>query len=160
MEKKTNKYDWESIKWIFIFFVGIIAWIRYQAQSKRKEPYVTTRKALAKLYCVDLKTFNKWVQLFSDPSVLSYVSFAKQRGLTQKQNEYLINLFGSPTDGKPNYSKFDIASSDDEMGHNDYRGVRESINQWSEKYNINAQIYAQLNIFPPRLGAELKHQLG
>ena len=114
----------------------------------------------SKQYDVDLKTLNKWIKCFTDSDNHPYTTFSKQRGLTQRQSDYLIELFGSPKDGKPKYSKFDIVASDEGIGHNDYRDVRKSIEQWPDKCIVSRETYAQLNFFPPRIGRELKLQMG
>ena len=161
MEQNTHKNKHDFTVWGYLFLVGFLIWFWNFVQGKKKEPYITTRKALAKQYDVDLKTFNKWVQLLADPTVLPYATFTKQRGLTQRQYDYLLQLLGSPTEGKTKYSKFDIVASDDEgIGHNDYRDVRQSIKEHPDKCIISPEIYNQLNIFPPRIGRELKEQMG
>ena len=132
-----------------------------QLPNRKKEPYVTTRKALSKTYTIDIKTFNKWVQIFADPALLDYNTFSKQRGITQQQNNYLTSLFGSPTEDKPKYSKMDIVALDeDDFNHREYISGRESIKAFYKKYNITPEIYAQLNLFPPKIGRELKQSLG
>lgn len=165
MEKKTNENAHDNTNslwgWLFIIFVFIIIWWKSQTSKKQKEPYITTRKAFAKLYDVDLKTFNKWVRLFSDPAILSYNTFAKQRGVTQKQHDYLLALFGSPTEDKPKYSKAQIVALDDDVFHHtEYRSGRESLKLFFDKYKISLEIYAQLNFFPPLIGREIKQQMG
>lgn len=160
MKKNTNidKLNFMDLVWLLL--IGFLFWTWFKVSGKKKEPYITTRKALAKQYDIDLKTFNKWVQLFADQDTLPYTEFTKQRGLTQRQYDYLIELFGLPAEGKTKYSKFDIVASDDEgIGHNDYRDVQKSIKQWSNKCVISHEIYAQLNFFPPRIGGELRRQM-
>jgi hypothetical protein len=159
MEKNTDENGWSLKAILFFIFGGLFLWFLYKLQGKKKEPYVTTRKAIAKQYGVDLKTLNKWVQVFADTKVLSYTNFTKQRGLTQSQYDYLIQLFGEPTEGKSKYSKFDIVASDEGIGHNDYRDVRESIKQSPDKCIVSPEVYAQLNFFPPRIGLALKNQM-
>ena len=160
MEQNTDKNKLEFKALIYLFFVGLIYGIWCFLQGKKKEPYITTRKTLAKQYDVDLKTFNKWVQLFADPMIIPFNTFTKQRGLTQRQHDYLLQLLGSPTEGKTKYSKFDIVASDEEgIGHNDYRDVRQSIKKYPDKCIISPEIYNQLNFFPPRIGRELKQQM-
>ena len=160
MEKNTKvgKQNFTDLVWLLL--IGFLFWTWFKVSGKKKEPYITTRKALAKQYDIDLKTFNKWVQLLADPDTLPYAKFTKQRGLTQRQHDYLIELFGLPAEGKTKYSKFDIVASDEEgIGHNDYRDVRQSIEQWPDKCIVSREIYAQLNFFPPHIGRELKRKM-
>ena len=85
----------------------------------------------------------------------------KQRGITQKQNDYFQEFFGSPTEYSRKYSKaYIVAFDDDELEHTLYRSGRESLRKFLDKYNITPEIYAQLNFFPPLIGQELKEQLG
>ncbi|MBL7816110.1 MAG: hypothetical protein JNL70_13920 [Saprospiraceae bacterium] len=161
MEKKTNKNLNMALGWLITIILIVTLWLAAQTQKLKKEPYVTTRKTLSKLYEVDLKTFNKWIQIFSDPAILSFDTFSKQRGITQQQKDYLLALFGSPTQDKTKYSKAQIvAFEDDELHHAEYRTGRESIKKFFKKYNITPEMYAQLNFFPPRIGRELKRQMG
>ena len=138
-------------------FFGLLIFILFKLSILKKEPYVTIRKAVAKEYGIDLKTLNKWIELLADQDI--YATLIKQRGLTQPQYDYLIELFGSPTESKKKYSKFDIVASVYGIGHNDYRDVRKSIEQWPKKCIVSREIYAQLNFFPPRIGCELKRQM-
>ena len=159
MERKTNEETHNF--WAWFFAIMVIFWIWVKVQVHKKEPYITTRKTLSKLYKVDLKTFNKWVRIFSDPAIITYNSFTKQRGVTQKQKKYLLELFGSPKEDKRKYSKaYIVAFDDDELEHTEYRSGRESLRKFLDKYNITPEIYAQLNFFPPRIGHELKRQMG
>ena len=141
--------------------MGLLFLFIWLISLKPKKRYITTRKALSKQYQVDLKTFNKWVQIFSDPAIITYHSFVKQRGITQKQNDYFQELFGSPTEYRRKYSKaYIVAFDDDELEYSAYRSGRESLKMFLDKYSITPEIYAQLNFFPPRIGQELKDQLG
>ena len=160
MEKKTDDDQYNFGGWLFAIILGIFLWIKLNTQKLKKEPYITTRKALSKLYEIDLKTFNKWVQIFADPTILNYDSFSKQRGISQKQNDYLLELFGSPTEDRPKYSKAQIIALNDELEHEEYRSVRKSLRKFANNFNITPEIYAQLNFFPPRIGRELKQQMG
>ena len=101
------------------------------------------------------------MHIFSDPAIIAYNSFVKQRGVTQKQHDYFLELFGSPTEYKRKYSKaYIVAFDDDELEYTAYRSGRESLRRFLDKYNITPKIYAQLNFFPPLIGQELKSQLG
>ena len=159
MEKKATDNLHDFLKWLIFICLGMGLWLWAKAQILKKEPYVTTRKAFSEQYKVDLKTFNKWVQLIANQAILPYNTFIKQRGLTQKQCDYLLNLFGSPTEDKPKYSKADIVS-DGKIGPNDYRDVLASIKKYPDKSTISYEIYTQLNFLPPRIGRALKHHVG
>ena len=97
MENKTNDGLGDFFNWVIWGLIFLLIWLTSRKPKKR---YVTTRKALSKLYQVDLKTFNKWVQIFSEPTIITYHSFVKQRGITQKQNDYFLELFGLLTEYK------------------------------------------------------------
>lgn len=163
-ENRPTLPDWFKSS-LPIFFVGLLlAFLLfcYFPQKKKQAKTRRTRKReelfpksqLVKLYRVNKRTVNKWVEAFCIPVAPSLKNYPYVRKLSVAQKGHIFELLGDP-DEFPVLGKSDII----DRCESDYKTLRMSIRKFPEKFGISGEDFARLSAFPPKVGQRILQQM-
>lgn len=112
-----------------------------------------TKKALREPYNVSNDTFNKWVFYFCNPELINYEDYLKKRKLSYFEYSNIRYCLGVPTEKTPVLLKKNIADPYADSTGNIHRGLRKSIRKAASAENpiITPEIYAKMDVFPPKI---------
>lgn len=154
-EAQNSKLGFKGFQWIII--IGFFLFFLYLIFKNPKEffgKYIWKRE-LTTLYSVDKKTINKWVKYFGENTFPIYNEYLKRRKISYMEYFSFIQNFGSISDF-PVLSKKEIV----EKCEGTYRSLRNSIEQYPDKFGISPEAFSDLRKFPPKVGRQIVEQYG
>lgn len=157
-DKKQNNINWGFIA-VGLFIITLLSILFRKFFPKHLKPQTYSKSDLVELYGVDIKTINKWVEVFCDPNKLSYTDYKRKRKLPKEMYIYIIECLGLPTQETPVMSKFQIITNGDEMFGDEYRGARNSFKVKTRYDTVNSDVYATFNKFPPKIAQLLQKKV-
>jgi hypothetical protein len=155
-DKKQNNINWGFIA-VGLFIITLLSILFRKFFPKKPKTY--SKSDLVKLYEVDIKTINKWVEVFCDPNILPYEVYKRKRKLSEDIYNHIIESLGLPTDETPVMSKFQIITNGEDMLGDEYRGARNSLKLEPHSDTINHNVYAIFNLFPPKIAQLLQKKV-
>lgn len=161
MEKENQNKNQDNSNWgivVFILFlIALVAGLFHKLFPKHTKTRTYPKSDLAKLYNVDIKTVNKWVEVFCDPNKLPYDTYKRKRKLPEDMYHYVVDCLGLPTEETPVMSKMQIIGDGDSISSGEYRAVRNTLKLSPNKDIISLDAYHMFNVFPPKI-AQLIHK--
>jgi hypothetical protein len=142
-----------SFKWIIILGFFVFLFVLLFKNPKALFGKYIWKKKFTDVYGVDKKTINKWVKYFGQESFPDYEKYLKRRKLSYFEYFGLIENFGS-IDDYPVLSKKEIVEQCDGT----YKSLRESIQQYPDKFGISPEAFSDLRKFPPKIGQQIVKQ--
>lgn len=119
------------------------------SQTKIKKKY------LVRYYGVDKTTFRKWVKYFCSDIFPDPQMYYRKRTLNLEEALRVIMVLGIQ-ESEVVYTKKAIT----EIGDGTYRSLKESIAKYPDQFGISLEVYANLRVFPPKLGKRILQQYG
>lgn len=105
--QNKNNSNWGIVVFI-LFLIAFAAGLFNKLFPKHSKIKTYPKFDLVKLYGVDMKTINKWVEVFCDQNELPYDTYKRKRKLPEDMYNYIVECLGKPTDETPVMSKNQI----------------------------------------------------
>jgi hypothetical protein len=158
IEKKQIPNNWENMPdWLWVILViligGGLLWLFNKSKHVYARKPTFTKKNLRKHYCVDGKTFNKWILHFCVNDTFQYEEYLRKRKLSEDFCLHIVAYLGIPSDETPVLNKKQIADPYDNLDGDVYRSLRRSI---IKQGIIPTEIYDDLRVFPPKIAQLLR----
>lgn len=131
---------WICLLWMLQYYLGTIQIDKIPKQE------------LVKYYRVDKKTIGKWVKYFCGEKI-DFISYNRQRKLELHDYLWITTILGDPNEF-PIYTKQKII----EECEGTYTSLRNSIDEYAERFGITGTIFRRLNKFPPSISQQIIQQ--
>lgn len=159
-DKKQNNHNWWGIAAIGLLIIALLTILFRKFFPKDSKPKTYSKSDLVDLYEVDIKTINKWVEVFCDPNQLPYADYQRKRKLSEDMYNHIVECLGIPTDETPVMSKLQIITDGEDIFGDEYRGARNSLKLGPHSDIINPDVYAMFNKFPPKIAQLFQKRVG
>ncbi|MFT6359746.1 MAG: hypothetical protein ACJAYJ_003979 [Saprospiraceae bacterium] len=113
------------------------------------------KQSLLKIYQVDKKTFNKWVQHYANDLYPNFKEYLRKRKLYEYECQILIEVLGDPAEF-PVMSKKEII----EQSEGSYRSLRECVLRFPEVFQVSFSSFQSMRKFPPCVSKQILLQYG